>query len=230
MQTYTELQSELLSRLQVADNSTLYTTTRIQTLIKDAHLWVTSIYLWPQLERDKYTSTNGTDYYYDYPSDFRTDSIIRIIIDDEEYDRKAFEDFLDYKLNNATDTDTKIFADYGRQIFIFPTPAAGTDNLDVWGQVQATQLSSGTDKTIFSDHDQTGNEAIVKKALSVAIAKTDKQLSTLEETEAKTILATIYNKILQRQQRDARLDHPRFNVPDYFAGRVRSINDNIGNF
>ena len=65
---------------------------------------------------------------------------------------------------------------------------------------------------------------------SVAIAKTDKQLSTLEETEAKTILATIYNKILQRQQRDARLDHPRFNVPDYFAGRVRSINDNIGNF
>src|SRR3990172_3109899 len=102
MQTYSEMQTELLARLMASTNSTLFPTARIQTLIKDAHLWATSLYLWPQLERDKYTSTNG-DYYYDYPTDFRTDSISRIIIDDKEYDRKAFEDWLDYKLNNSTD-------------------------------------------------------------------------------------------------------------------------------
>src|SRR3990172_8360780 len=98
MQTYSEMQTELLARLMASTNSTLFPTARIQTLIKDAHLWATSLYLWPQLERDKYTSTNGY-YYYDYPTDFRTDSISRIIIDDKEYDRKAFEDWLDYKLN-----------------------------------------------------------------------------------------------------------------------------------
>ena len=41
MQTYTELQAELLSRLQVAGNSTLFTSTRIANLIKDAYMWAT---------------------------------------------------------------------------------------------------------------------------------------------------------------------------------------------
>src|SRR3990167_9488631 len=147
MQTYSQMQTELLSRLMASSSSVVYTTTRVQNLIKDSHMWATSVYLWPQLERDKYTSTNGTDWYYDYPTDFRTDSISRIIIDDEEYDRKAFEDLLDYKNKYPTDTSKKIFADFGRQIFLFPLPAAGTDNLDVWGHIQATQLSAPSDET-----------------------------------------------------------------------------------
>jgi hypothetical protein len=217
MQTYTELQTELLARLMAASNSTLYTTTRIQTLIKDAHTWATSRYMWPQLEKAKTTHTQADHYYYDYPGDFRTDAIIRIIIDDERYDRKAYEDFLDYKDNNPTDLSTHIFADYGRQIFIFPTPATtGSSNFDVWGCIQATQLSAGTDETIFSNHDESGNEAIVKKALSVAIGKQNKQLAVQEETEAKEILAVIWDKISKRQQRDQRIDHPMFSVPNYF--------------
>jgi len=222
MQTYSEMQTELLARLMASTNSTLFPTARIQTLIKDAHLWATSLYLWPQLERDKYTSTNG-DYYYDYPTDFRTDSISRIIIDDKEYDRKAFEDWLDYKLNNSTDTNTRIFADFGRQIFIFPTPGTGTDNFDIWGSIQATQLSASGDKTIFSDHDDSGNEAIVKKALSVAIAKIDKKLSQAEESEATNILSRIFRKVLQRQQRDQRKDHPQFDIPNYYGKQVGEI-------
>ena len=216
------MQTELLARLMASTNSTLFPTARIQTLIKDAHLWATSLYLWPQLERDKYTSTNG-DYYYDYPTDFRTDSISRIIIDDKEYDRKAFEDWLDYKLNNSTDTNTRIFADFGRQIFIFPTPGTGTDNFDIWGSIQATQLSASGDKTIFSDHDDSGNEAIVKKALSVAIAKIDKKLSQAEESEATNILSRIFRKVLQRQQRDQRKDHPQFDIPNYYGKQVGEI-------
>lgn len=225
MQTYTELQSELLSRLQVADNSTLYTTTRVQSLIKDAYMWATSIYLWPELEKAKTTSTS-TAYYYDYPSDFKTDSITRVIIDTKEYDRKAFEDFLDYKDKNPTDTNTRIFADHGRQVFIFPTPTAGSSNFDIWGLVQATQLSLGADVTIFSSHDDAGNEAVVKKALSVALAKINKAMAQQEEAEAKGILGTIYGKILQRQQRDQRLDHARFEVPNFFGKQV----GNIGKF
>jgi hypothetical protein len=220
MQTYSEMQTELLSRLMVAGNSTLFTTTRIQTLIKDAHLWATSQYLWPQLERARTTSTT-TDYYYDYPSDFRTDSIVRVIIDSVKYERKAFEDFLDYKYNYPTHTDKKIFADYGRQIFIFPTPSAGSNNFDVWGCIQATQMTVDASETIFSKSDDAGNEAIIKKALSVALAKINKNLSLQEENEARLILTGIWNKIAQRQQRDQRLDRPLFSVQDMFgAGQV----------
>src|SRR3990167_28388 len=224
MQLYSEFQSELLSRLQVADNSTLYTTSSVQTLIKDAHMWATALHPWPSLRKAKTTSTDGS-YYYDYPANFKTDSIFRVIIDEIEYNRKNFEDFLDFKENNSGRTDKKIFADFGRQIFIFPTPSIGTDNFDVWGEYQVTQLSGASDTTIFTYSDETGNEAIVKKALSVALAKTNKQLATQEETEAKNILDGIYRKILQRQQRDQKLDQPMFNVPDFFprGGRATDI-------
>lgn len=218
MQTYSEMKAELLSRLMIADNNTLFTTARIESLIKDAHLWATSLFLWPALERARITSTNG-DYYYDYPSDFRTDSITRVIIDSVKYDRKAFEDFLDYKYNNPNETSKKIFADYGRQIFIFPTPGTGTNNFDVWGCIQAAQLSGSVTTTIFSNSDEAGNEAIVKKAYSVALAKINKNLSIQEELEAKNILIGIWGKIMQRQQRDQRLDRPFFDVTDMFAGK-----------
>jgi len=218
MQTYTELKTELSSRLQVASNSTLFTTTRIETLIKDAYMWATSQYNWPILEKAKITSTIANHYYYDYPAEFRTDSIIRVVIADQEYDRKAFEDFLDYKDANADDTDTFIFADYGRQVFIFPTPTvSGSSNFDVWGTIQPTQLSAGSDTTIFTYHDESGNEAIVKKALSVALSRSEKNLSVQEENEAKGILATIWQKVMQKQARDQRLDHPFFEVEDMFA-------------
>jgi hypothetical protein len=214
MQTYSEMQAELLSRAMAASNSTLFTTTRIQNVLQDAYQKATSIYLWPQLESAKKTDTVASQYYYDYPSDFRTDSVSRAIIDDEEYERKDFEDYLNYKLANSTDTDTKIFADHNRMIFVFPTPTAnGTDNFDVLGHIQASALAT---TTIFTYHDESGNEAVVKLGLSVLLAKINKNLAMQEENEAKAILATIYSKILQRKQRDQRLDRPFFEVPDFF--------------
>jgi hypothetical protein len=221
MRTFAEMRSELSSRLMVASNSTLFDTTRIAKLITDAHQWATSLFNWPQLEEAEYSDTVANQYYYDYPPDFRTDSISRIYVDSDRYDRKAFEDFLDYKENNPTATDKKIFADYGRQIFIFPTPAtSGTANLEVYGTTQAEdEPEEDTTYTIFSVHDDSGNEAIVKKALSVAIAKTDKMRSVAEETEAIAILTRLWSKMAARQQRNQRLDHPMLDVPDYFTGR-----------
>jgi hypothetical protein len=216
MYTFKEMRDELLARLIVANNSTLYTDARLSLLIKHAYIWVTDQYLWPQLERAKYTNTAASQYYYDNPTTFKTDCVTRVIVNELEYDRKNFEDFLDYKQNYPTDVTKRIFADYGRQIFLFPTPTAIL-KLEIWGLIQPEPLSADADMTIFSDSDENGNEAIVRKALSVAIGKTNNNLALSEENEAKSILATIYNKILQRQQRDQRLDHAFFNVSDMFG-------------
>ena len=218
MQTIADMKSELSSRLLVADNSTLFTTTRIADLIDDAEEWAVALYNWPQLEEAETTHTVASQYYYDYPSNFRTDSISRIYIDSVKYDRKAYEDFLDYKEDNPDDVDTPIFADYGRQIFVFPTPTTtGVANMDVYGCTNAAEEpEEDATLTIFSQHDNSGNEAIVKKALSVAIAKTDKPRSVQEEVEAVAILTRIWNKMVTRQQRSQRLDHPYLDVPDYF--------------
>lgn len=222
------MRDELTSRLLVADNSTMYTTTRIQNLILDAHLTATNMFPFPELQKAKMTGTLYGQYYYDYPTEFQVGSIFRVVVDDIVYDKVAFEDWLDYKKNNATVTDKYIFAEYGKQIFIFPTPTTtGTNNIDVYGQIQATQLSGDSDLTIFSRSDDQGNEAIVKIALSVAIARIDKALAMKEYEEAVQKLAAIFNKYANRKQREQRLDHPFFDVPNYFTGRGVS---STGNF
>jgi hypothetical protein len=84
--------------------------------------------------------------------------------------------------------------------------------------------------TIFTDSDIMGNEAVVKKALSVLLAQANrKQEGQAEEAEAIAMLANIYSKILKRQAKYQRLDKQMFNTPDFF-GDDTNAEDNIGNF
>lgn len=211
---YQDLTAETTSRLQVAANSTLFTSTRVGNLVQDANQWATSLYLWPMLERAKTTSTDAGKYYYDYPAEFRTDSIVRLSIDGVFYKSIAFADFLERR--EDSNFKDKVYADYARQYFIHPIPtASGSNNLDVWGVINAPVLVTDS-KTIFSDADISGNEAIVKKAVSVAIAPKNKNRAMQEENEARAILGSIYAKIITRTQKDQPQDRPFFNVPQLF--------------
>lgn len=226
MQTFEQLKAELVSRLQVASNSTLYPDSRIEDLIQDAYMWATGIYPFAELTRARTATQGGTNYYFDYPQDFRTDSIDEIYVDGVPYDRKAFKDFREYRRNNPSTTEEKIFADYGRQYFIFPTPILGA-KIDTYGQIQAPQLTNPTDTTIFSLSDQQGNEVIVKKALSVAIKRNDVNLAVSEEKDALGLLTKIFANQKARQQTEQKLDQPYFAVPDFFGA---NIGNSIGNF
>lgn len=230
MNTFLEMQTELQSRLSITGSSSFYTLARIKSELNDIHIWAGSLFDWPALKDARRTSSIAGNYYYDYPSTFRPESIWTIEIDGKEYNPKDFDDFMDYKRNNPSDTSKRIFANYGLQYFVFPTPTAnGTNNIDVWGFKNAPALSADGDKTIFSDYDPAGNEAIVKQALAVLQAKgKDKKTGQIEDAEAKAILAGIYQKILQNRQRYQKLDHPRFDVPDYFGSSLAKYK--IGNF
>lgn len=219
MQTREEMVSELQRRLLAADNSTLYDSTRLIQLIKDAYIWASALFMWAELEEEVKTTGNGTDYYFDYPENYRTDTISELLVDDVPYRRVAFKDWKEYKRNNPTDTENLIFSDHGRYYFIFPTPADGSE-IDVVGQEQADPLSADASTTIFSLSDESGNEAIVKKAFSVAIIRLDDALSQKEEKDAVGLLALIYDKQKKRQQTTQPLDAPMFDVPDFFNGRT----------
>lgn len=223
------LETELLAELQGASNSTLYPSSRITTLIKDAYIWATQQYIWRDLVRGRITNTVAGEEYYDYPEDFRGDSIFRLVIDGDTYENKNFEDYLDFKTNNPTSTD-KIFASFQRFYFISPTPTStGSSNLTIWGAIQAEPLDSASTETIFSNNKESGNEAVVRKALSVAVRRSEPSLSKSEELAAKEILAELNRKEWAATHKSKRLQHPKFSVPDYFA--ARSIQgDPIGNF
>jgi hypothetical protein len=211
------LETELLARLQVASNSTLYPSTRITTLIQNAYMWATQFVVWHDLVRAVCTKTQAAHEYYDYPSNFRSESIIRMEIDDEEYLRKNYEDYLAFKKDNPTSTK-KMFSSFGRQFFVHPTPTVtGTDNLTVWGAVQGDPLSLSTSVPIFSYNKDEANEAVVKKALAVALVRSDPTSAKSEEQDAKMILSKLSNDEQKNTQRNKRLNHPMLRVPDFFS-------------
>jgi hypothetical protein len=218
MQTYSEMQAELTSRLKVAANSTEFPTSRIQSLIKDAHLWATSLYPFRELTDPKTTTTNGEEN-YDYPSTYRSNSIWMLFVDGKEFHKKNWDGYIRWKTRYPTLTSKRIFADMGRQYFIFPKPVTGKV-LDIYGQVQATQFSASGNTSIFSLSNEEGNEAIILKAL--AVAKND----NAKEQEAVGLLTKIFATQKDNGQFEQPLNTPLFNVPDFFGNGASFINNN----
>lgn len=208
MRLLSEMQSKLTSDLMVADNSTLFTSTRILDLLKSGHLTATSYKDWPDLQRTKITDTT-TDEYYDYPDEFRTDSITDIAINNIAYEKKNYMDFVRYCRDNADRLISRV---------------AGL-TLDVSGCIQPEQFSVSVTTTIFSYSDETGNDAIVKFALADGIKKTNPNLSAQLETEARVLLERIWSHVIPRKQSEGRLNKPFFNVPDFFGKNRQSFDE-----
>lgn len=214
METFLEMYSELQERLLVSSSSTIYNIDRCKKLIQQAHLWATALYPFRELTDPLYTSTDGSDL-YDYPEEYRSNSIWLIYIDGKPYRKKQLEDFLEYRRKNPNSTK-RIFADLPRQYLVFPKPASGK-TLDVYGQLQANQIVNNTDKTIFSNSNTEGNEAIIMKAESVAKKDLDLKNQAIE------ILTKIYSEQKDNSQFEQTLDKPFFNVPDFFGGGINNL-------
>jgi len=230
--TLHDIVAEVTNRIGITTNSTFFTSTKINSVCVDAYNWSVALYQWPMLETAKKTTTQVNQYYYDYPEGFMTDSVARVIVDGDLYELKNFDDFLNYKYETAVTTVSgkKIAADYGKQIFIYPTPTVANLDIMIWGLEMPDELTENED-TIFTDSDIMGNEAVVKKALSVLLAQANrKQEGQAEEAEAIAMLANLYSKILKRQAKYQRLDKQMFNVPDFFGNNNEEVEDNIGNF
>ena len=217
MTTRADLETELQSQLQAADNSTLYPASRLTTLIKNAYIWATQIAIWNDLVRGKDTTTKASGTYYDYPSEFRSETIIRIEVDGDNYPRRAFEDYLSFIDRNPS-SSKKFYANFGRQFFIHPTPSTAGLEICVWGAIQADALSDSTSVPIFSYNKEEANQAVVRKALSVAVKRADPNLAQVEEREATVMLLRLAEEEQKATQRDQRLDRPMFDVPDYYGG------------
>lgn len=232
METRAEMESELRSQLQVATNSTLFPATRIEELIQNAYKSATTLFKWLALARAVTTSTTaigaGDDVcYYDQPDNFRSNTVFRVQIDGLEYNRKSYESFLDYRNRNPNGTK-RIFALHERFIFISPNTIVGTDNMDVWGIIQAPALTNQISETIFSGNSDECNMAVVGLALSVATKKINPKLSETERTNALQILGKVNSDEWDEYIREQQLDTPMFEVPDFFGTYTQ--NNQIGRF
>lgn len=226
MRTRLEILTKLQPKLFAVGTSTYFTVTRINSQISDSYLTVANARQWPDIKKGFVTSTVSGQDYYDYPSNCQSESVFKISIDGEsDYDKLDFEDFM--KIAEDTPNSTqKIFSEYGRQLFIFPTPTTnGTSNLILWGVIQAALLTGDSDITMFTDWCDSLNDAIEQDAYSNLIQNIDpnKSLTALDKSEK--IIGREYKKIADRLQRKLK-DQVQFEVPDYFG----SSSGNIGGF
>lgn len=217
MNTTGEIQATLKRQLQMVSTSIVFADASLQDEIVNAYLWATDMYPFPVLEKSSFTEALG-DYYFDLPSQYKSDSLTRVVIDDQPYKLIHFDDWLEYKRNNPSNSDTYLAAVYGRQYFIEPTPATGK-TVYIWGIIQAAALAFPDGTTIFSGSEAVCNEAVMRKAKSNLLSSKGKQSEAdKEESRAKDILATAWDNIIERKANFQRKDAPFFDVPDFFPG------------
>ncbi|MCR4306245.1 MAG: hypothetical protein NUV73_04140 [Candidatus Daviesbacteria bacterium] len=223
MDSFSELQSTVQSDLTVGSESTLFPIATIKLAINRAYRKAGGLFRWPETEDAKKTSTVSAQEYYDYPDNWRPDSIWKVMVDDirigEDPDGSplAYDDYLNWKEDNDTSTDKK-WASQWRRFFLWPVPTtSGSNNICVWGQKVVDALVDDDDTTIFSYSMPECNDAIVLEATAILRAKgEDIKTTEFKSSEAKQILAIAFTKVRQEQAKYEKIQ-PFFHVSDMFS-------------
>lgn len=237
MNTFIELIQAVQSDLNVNDTSPLFPLATVKSAINRAYIKSAGLCRWAGTEDAKKTSTQSNLEYYDYPQDFRDNSIWRVEVDGVQYGNDPdgspmrFEDYLTWRAdsNNANSTDKK-WANQKRRYFIYPVPtSAGSYNISVWGQKIVEEMTDNADYTIFSYSTPECNEAVVLEAEAILKSKGEEdKAGEFKSAQAKGILVMAWDKA-KKEQAKYEKEQPFFDTPDYFGGRTRKENI-IGNF
>lgn len=233
MDTLAQMRAAVQSDLTVGDEATLYNTTAVDLAINRAYRKAGALFPWPELEDSKKTVTQANIDYYDYPSNWRSDSIWKLRINLERYGEDpdgsplSFDDYLNWKEDYPNSTDKK-WANQQRRYFVSPTPTVADLVICVWGLMVVETLDDDADTTIFSYHAPECNEAIVLEA--VAILKNKGELEKAGEfrsLEAKQILSGAWGKIRMENSKYEK-NQPFFEVQDFYGNS--SMRDLRGRF
>lgn len=198
--------TEVLVRNNRTTTDTFITDATIQGWVKDAATWAAAYKKWPMTEGKASTSsaslvTSQEGYTtLSYPESFKADSVRLLTIGGKRFEKKNFYRFQSFLEDNPSDT-SKIWTDYGRQILINPNASDVSGTVVTWGQyTPVLDVTDLTAKTIFSDYDEQGNEAIVKKTTAYLKEREhQKEESQVAEKEAIDILSSVKGLIDDEQ-------------------------------
>lgn len=198
--------TEVLVRNNRTTTDSFITDSTIQGWVKDAHTWAASFKKWPMTEGKNSTTsaslvTSEEGYTtLSYPEGFKADSIRLLTVGGKRFKKKNFYKFQSFVEDNPNDT-SKIYTDYGRQLLINPRASDFSGTVVVWGQyTPILDVTDLTAKTIFSDYDEQGNEAIVRKTTEYLKEREHlKEESQVAGKEASEILSSVKGLIDEEQ-------------------------------
>lgn len=169
LNTTGDIITEFLVRNNRTTTDSFITDTTVQGWLKDAHVWAAGYKKWPMTEGKNSTTaaslvTSPEGYTtLAYPEGYKADSIRLLTIDGKRFNKKNFYKFQQFVEDNPQDS-SKIYTDYGRTLLINPMAGGVSGTVVMWGQyMPILDVTDTTAKTIFSDYDEEGNDAIVKK-------------------------------------------------------------------
>jgi len=221
MDTRLEMITAVQSDLTVGSGATLYSPTAIKLALDRAYNKAAALFPWPGLMDAKKTTAEDENEYYDYPAAWRSNSIWKLVVDDERYGEDpdgsplSFDDYLNWEEDYPNSTDKK-WSNQERRFFLTPTPTDGVE-ICIWGKMIHTAMTVDGSTTIFSYHMPEGNEAIVLEAVGILKAKGENEQSTLfKSTEAKQLLSIAWGKIIKEMSKYEK-NQPFFDVPNFFS-------------
>jgi hypothetical protein len=229
MDLFSQLITAVQSDLTIGSESTLFPLDTIKLAINRAYRKGAGLYRWSETEDAKKTSTQANTEYYDYPQNWRADSIWKLQVDNVDYgDPLIFKDYLYEKENDIPSGLQYLWTNQWRRFFIYPTPTASGDfNISVWGVRIVDELVNDADVTIWSYSMPECNEAIVLEAVAILKNKAEEEKAgVFRSMEAKQILVTAWTKIKQEQAKYEKTQ-PFFDVPDFFG---KGTDGKEGNF
>lgn len=206
LNTVNDIMTEVLVRNNRTTTDTFITDSTLQGWIKDAHTWAAAFKKWPMTEGKASTTasslvTSAEGYTtLTYPESFKADSVRLLTVGGKRFQKKNFYKFQEFLEDNPADT-SKIWTDYGRQILINPNAAEVSGTVVTWGQyTPILDVTDLTAKTIFSDYDEQGNEAIVRKTTSYLKEREHlKAEAQIADKEAGEILSSVKGLIDEEQ-------------------------------
>lgn len=228
------------SDLTIGDESSFLGLTTVKLAINRAYRKIAALYRWAGTEDAKTTGTEADLEYYEYPENWRDDSVWRLEVDDVQWGEEpdgnpiTFEDYRIFRgdTDNADSTEKK-WANQRRRYFIYPVPTAtGANNISIWGQKIVDLLVDDDDTTIFSGSMPEVNEAIVMEAKEILKQKEDVKLSgeTMLSPAALQLATVAWTKAKQDRATKEEKIQPMLEVPDFFARGGSSGSGRRGQF
>jgi len=232
MDLFSELVSTVQSDQTIGAESSLFPPDVVKLAVNRAYRKVGGLFRWPETEDAKKTSTEANQEYYDYPQNWRPESIWKIKVDGADYgDPLVFKDYLYEKEHNFPAGLQRMWASQWRRFFLYPTPSAdGSFNICVWGQKIVDKLVNDNDVTIFSYSMTECNDAIVMEAQAILKNKgEDTNANAMLNGQALQIVTVAFGKVKQEMSKYQRTTG-EWAMPDFFSSRSTGLRYKIGQF
>lgn len=177
LNTTNDILTEFLIRNNRTTTDGFITDSTLQGWLKDGHVWAAGYKKWPMTEGRVTTTASAATVSAEgytaiaYPEGWKADSVRSLRVDTKLYKKRNFYKFQKFYEDNPGNTDRN-YTDYARTLLINPNVSGFSGTVYLYGQyMPILDVTDMTSKTIFSDYDEEGNDAIVEKMTSYLKAR-----------------------------------------------------------